>query len=306
MRDHLLNNVPPEIIRTLAKKCPGHSVKKLYEDKATLVDELMRVCDGETIEILCNEFLTTEHLTTWFFAPKDSFSREYVTKRMSQRVTDSERRGISPREVGIEPELYRVEEKGDILVFHYVAKDQNQSLALSFGEKTKIPILNYYSAIIHFSEPNIMVFGPYAASKAQAVVNQLDSKLELEKEWTPMRPDRGLSRDFYNKLKDKLGANLVETKRQDPRGHYRTVALQSKHKEPDLEKLSDFRNRYLHAESYYDVLEFACKNALGLAEVVSVKFGHPFGRYTFKSGTPLSGIIYFEKHVKEIATGNHG
>jgi hypothetical protein len=306
MRNHLLRNVPPETIRALAKTCQGYSLKKLHEDKEALVDELIRVCDRKKIEVLCDEFFTAEHLTTWFFTPEHSFSKEYLSKHVSQLVTDSERKGLSPEQVGVEPELYRVEEKSDLLVFHYVARDQNQNLALSFGEKTKTPTLSYYSAIVHFSEPCILVFGPYAASKAQAVVNQLDSKLELKQTWTPIKPDRGLARDFYKKLKAKLGANLVETKRQDPKGNYRTVALQSKHKEPDLEKVVDFQNRYLHAESYYDVLEFSCKNALGLPEVVHVKFGHPFGRFTFRAGTPLSGIIYVEKYVKEIATGNHG
>jgi hypothetical protein len=306
MRDQLLKNVPPEAIRALAKTCQGHSVKKLFEDKETLVDELIRVCEHKKIEILCDEYLTTEHLTTWFFTPEHSFSEETFSKHVRTRVTADERKGLSPKEVGTEPELYRVEEKSDLLIFHYVARDQNQNIALSFGEKTKMPTLSYYSAVIHFSEPSMLVFGPYAASKAEAVVKHLDSKLELNQVWIPIKPERGLSRDFYKKIKAKLGANLVETKRQDPKGHYRTVALQSKNKEPDLEKVSDFQNRYLHAESYYDVLEFRYKNALGLPEVVHAKFGHPFGRFTFKGGTPLSGIILFEEHVKEIATGKHG
>lgn len=306
MRTQLLNNVPPETLRALAKTCQGYSLKKLHEDKDALVDELIRVCDRKKIELLCDEFLTSEHLTTWFFTPEHSFSKEYLFKHVKQRVADSERKGLSPEQVGVEPELYRVDEKSDLLVFHYVARDQNQNLALSFGEKTKTPTLSYYLAIVHFSEPCILVFGPYAASKAQAVVNQLDSKLDLKQAWKAIKPERGLSSDFYKKLKAKLGANLVETKRQDPKGHYRTVALQSKHKEPDLEKVGDFQNRYLHAESYYDVLEFSCKNALGLPEVVHVKFGHPFGRFTFRAGTPLSGIIHFEEYAKEIATGNHG
>jgi hypothetical protein len=306
MRHHLLNNVPPESIRALAKMCDGYSLKKLHEDKEALVDELIRICDSKKIEILCNEFLTTEHLTTWFFIPQHSFSKQHFTERVGKHVTNSERNGLHPAKVGAEPQLYRVEEKSGLFVFNYVARDQSQNLALSFGEKTNTPTLSYYSAIIHFSEPSILVFGPYAASKAQAVVNHLDSKLELHQAWTPIKPERGLSRDFYKQLKAKLGANLVETKRQDPKGHYRTVALQSKHKEPDLEKVGDFQQRYLHAESYYDVLGFSSKNALGLPEVVHVKFGHPFGRFTFRAGTPLSGVMSFEKYVKEIASGKHG
>lgn len=299
-RDFLLNHVPAEIMRDLAKTKPQHSVKKLYENKETLVEEVSRLCDSKTIQALCDEFPVTDNLAVWFFTPRKGFDKKHLTSKVKTQISAALRDGITPSDVGDQPELYRVEEKTDLFIFRYVAKDQAQNLALSFGAKTRIAILNYYSALVHFSEPYVLLFGPYATGKAEAVVNEMNSKLDLNEEWSLTRPERGMSRDLYNKIKKRLHANLVETKRHDPKGNYQTVALQSKHRQPDLEKVSDFQGKYLHADSYYDILEYTCTNALGLSESVHVKFGHPFGRFTFRTGTTLSAIIYFESNLKVI------
>jgi len=92
----------------------------------------------------------------------------------------------------------------------------------------------------------------------------------------------------------------VETKRHDPSGNYKTITLQSRAKYPDLETVPDFRKSYLDADSMYDVLEFTCTNALGVSETVDVRFGYPFGRFSFRAATSLSAITYFEQKIRAL------
>jgi hypothetical protein len=100
---------------------------------------------------------------------------------------------------------------------------------------------------------------------------------------------------LYNSLKTKLKAYLIDTKRLDPSGDYKTVALESRQRQPDLEQVSNFRKQYLEADSLYDVLQFSLSNPVGINETTHVKMGRPFGRFTFAARTSLAAIYHFEK-----------
>jgi hypothetical protein len=296
----LLSHVPPEFLRELAKTKSGFSLKKLYEDQETLVDEVFRLFDSKTIQVVCDEFPGPENYATWFFRPLPTVARSEIATKVKSNLTRPLFEGITPRDVGEVPTLYRVEETASTMIFRFVASDQTQRLQLSFGEKTAVPIFNYYSAIFHFSELSVLIFGPYANAKATSVIQKLDSELGLKLNWALLKPERGKSRQFFDAIKHNLAAHLVETKRHDPAGNYKTVALEAREKHPDLERVADFRKVYFNADAYYDVLQYSCTNALGLKETTRVKFGHPFGRFIFRMGTSLSAILHFQKNVLQI------
>lgn len=202
--------------------------------------------------------------------------------------------------LGEEPQLHKAEELSNAVVFRYAARDTKQNLPTSFGGKEPIWLVNYYSVVLHYSDVRALVCGTYAAGKARRVLDQMDSWLGLTGKWFLLKPGRGKSRDFYNKIKRELNAYLIETKRHDPAGNYKTVALQARDRNPNLEQVANFRRDYLHADSYYDVLEYKCKNRLGLQETTWVKFGQPFGRFTFKSETSMSAMHFFGEKLSEV------
>jgi hypothetical protein len=297
----LLSAVPPEVLRKILKKNSKHDPKSLTKDRETLVDEFLRVSDQSTVKTLCEEYAITETLTAWLFIGPDDLSKQSFEKHVRENISSAERAGLRPEDVGETPQLHRAETRTEFDLFYYVAKDQNQKVSVAFGETTKIPILNYYVAVVHFSSPHIIVFGPHTSTKAEAVVQQLAAKLHLDQAWEILKPERGDTRNFYKKVKDSLGAILVETKREDPKGDYQTVALQARRKQyPDLEQVPGFIKRYLKAGSYFDILEYEFTTALGFTETTNVKFGKPLGKFVFRADTPLSGIIHFEKHVRQI------
>ena len=155
--------------------------------------------------------------------------------------------------------------------------------------------MNEYVAVIHFSEPKLLVLGPYATEKANAVASQVGTTLQLDVEFECLKPKRGGGRDMYQALKSELRAYLIDTKRLDPSGDYQTVALEARPKYPDLEQVTHFRKQYLAADSLYDVLQFTVSNPLGIPETTHVKMGRPFGRFTFAARTSLAAIYHFEK-----------
>ncbi len=296
---HILDHAPVEVLRELAKKQTGHKIGKLYQDEETLVDEVFRLCDSKTIQILHEEFPGVENHIGWFFRSERQIDRSQVEAAFKDTATSALLQGISPQ-LRDKPELYKVEKLSKAFLLRFAASDSTQTLPLSFGERTTVHLVNYYSAFLHYSEVHAVVFGPYASGKAVSVIRTLESALMLPEAWHLMKPARGASRDFYTKIKGKLGARLIETRRHDPSGDYKTITLQARDGKPDLEDVPHFRRHYLHADSYYDVLQYRCTNALGVSETSHVKFGRPFGRFAFRAGTSVSAMVHFEANVREL------
>lgn len=294
----IFQNVPSDMLIELAKKQPGHSVAKLYEDQESRVDEIFRVCDPETIRTLYEEFPGPYNLVTWFYRPASSLTKAQVEAALRKSVTEDMLNGIQPK-VGEEPQLYKVERSSSSAFFRYVAADREQNLPLSFGDSETVKLLSYYEAVLHFSEVAALVFGPSSLRRADRVIGEMDSFLGVSGMWTLLRPEKGES-SFYHAIKKKVGGFLIETKRHDPTGNYKTIALQARDKQPDLEQVPNFKKYYFDADSYYDVLQYTCKNKLGLSETVYVKFGSPFGRFTFGPGISQSAILYFQGKVGEL------
>lgn len=302
LRKRILENVSTEILIELAKQQEGHKASEFYKDKETLVDEVFRLCSAKTLEILSEEFPGPSNFTAWLYRPASSLTSSQVSVSLSRTVNDELRNGLKPT-LSEEPVLFRVEGSSHTAVFRFVAADQEQNLRISFGEKETVRLLSYYDGILHFSDVVAVVFGPFASRKADQIVQEVDSFLGLNGQWSQAKPNRGESREFYRRIKKTLKALLIETKRHDPAGNYKTVALEARNRHPDLEQVPDFKKHYFDADSYYDVLQFTFKNKLGLLEVTHVKFGRPMGRFTFKQGTSLSAILYFESKVRELLRG---
>jgi hypothetical protein len=291
----ILQNVPREVLTQVAS-ARAHKPEALTKDKETLVTEVFRICSNHVLDTLFSEYPGPSAFSAWFFGPADDGLTTATVKRAFQSV---QRKAVSA--LNEEPQLYDFEDGQNGRVFRFAAKDSAQNLRTDFGESERIEIVNYYTVVIHFSTPKFVVFGPYAKGKAVAVMNAVDSVLSIGgNQWSLLAPPRGGGREFYNKVKKALKAFLIETKRHDPSGNYKTIAWQAREKYPDLEDVPDFKNKYLHADSMYDVLEFNCKNSLSLAETTHVKFGYPFGRFNFKAQTSLSAMIYFEDTIRGI------
>jgi hypothetical protein len=104
----LSRNVPPEILRALAKRSPGYSAQKAYGSQETLVEEIFRLLDQTTIETLCNEFPGSESFATWFFDSTDALSKSDFSRKLNSMDTALLRRGPSP-DIEAEPQLYKME-----------------------------------------------------------------------------------------------------------------------------------------------------------------------------------------------------
>jgi len=298
----ILEGVPSDLLIALAKKCPGHSVEKLYQDQEARVDEVFRVCDSETIAKLYEEFPGPFNYVAWLFASEGTLSKSDVTSAIKKVVGDDLLTGIKPK-VEEKPKIYKVETSTSGTMFRCVAGDREEHLPVSFMENESIKVLSYYDAALHFSKYEAVVFGPYSATKAEKVLQEVDSFLGISSGWTLLKPRTGKSREFYKALKKKIDGILVETKRHDPTGDYRTITLEARDKHPDLEEVPNFKKYYLDADSDFDVLEFRCKNSLGTTESVRVKFGRPHGRFTFGPNPSQSAIRYFQSKVSELLRG---
>jgi len=303
-RDHrwqrVLENVPRDLLVDLAKKRPNHRIERLYKDSETLVDEVFRVCRSSTIQTLYEEFPGPEYFAVWFYVTEERLSKSMIEAAWKRKASTALLEGIVPANLAEEPQLHKVEELTRALVFRYAARDSKQNLAVSFGEKEPIWLVSNYSAILHYSDVRALICGSYAARKAKKVLDHLDSWLSLDRKWILLKPRPRQSRDFYNKIKRKLGAYLIRTERHDPAGNYKTVTLRARDRSPDLERVRHFQLHFLNADSYYDVLEYKCKNRLGLQETTWVKFGQPFGRFTFKAETSMSAMHYFGEKLSEV------
>lgn len=288
-------NVPAELLRDLAKSTVGHRVAELYKDKEALVDEVFRVCSAQTFTNLGEEFPGPVNFSVWFYhSDVDARSMGSSLNRLDGNL----RQGIKPTLDAV-PRIYRVEEFSGKTVFRLAAKDTAQQLSTGFDEKTTVELVNYYAAVLEETGSfTLLVFGPYAKQKANAVSETLATNLGMPESWQLLTPKRGESRQFYEKLKATLKAFLIETKRHDPTGNYETIALESKHGKPDLEDVPNFQKNYSQADSYYDVLQYTCTNRFGLKETTHVKFGYPHGRFSFRADTSLSAVKHFESKVR--------
>ena len=226
-------------------------------------------------------------------------NQERSQQGLDKSASDELLKGIKPK-IEEKPTIYKVETSASGALFRLVAGDREQNLPVSFGESESIRVLSYYDAVLHFSDTQAIVFGPYSARRADRVLSELDSFLGISGQWKLLKSGTGKSREFYSGLKKKIGGLLVETKRHDPTGDYRTITLEARDKYPDLEDVPNFKKYYLEADSYFDVLEYRCKNALGFGETVNVKFGHPFGRFTFGPNPSVSAIRHFQSKVCEL------
>jgi len=295
----IAGNIPPEALRALAKKHPGHAPEKLFKDIETLVDEVHRVCPPRILTALHEEYCDKENFVCWFFLPEGRNLKELL-RCQKEKATKALLAGISPEFAGEKPTLYQIQRLGKTSLFRYAARDGHAYLRVSFRDKRHVPYVNQYLVILHPENETLIVCGPTAAYKAVNLVDELSSFCRVDVDWSPCKPGRGKSREFYTALKRELRAYLVETKRDDPSGKYRTLTLESHPGKRDLERVDDFREKYLHADSYYDVLEFRHRNRLGLIETTNVKFGRIYGKFQFKAGTSLSTMRYFVRAVNEI------
>jgi hypothetical protein len=299
-RDHrwqsIFENVPSDLLSNLAKTRKGYKLENLTKGQEALVDEVFRVCDSKTLDLLYAQFSGLDG-PVWYYVPKSHITKRAAMDAMRKNTYPSlPQDGVEP-DIGPKPLLYRVEERTDAVLFHFAAKDTVQNIRTGFEKRTTIEVMNLYTAVLHFSDPRLVVVGPYTAEKANAVVAEFQENIKPEVAWECVKAKRGLRRAFYDALKAALKANLIDTKRHDPSGDYETVALESRMKHPDLENVPSFRKQYLDADSIYDVLEFRFANPIGLEEKTHVKFGSPAGRFSFRARTSLAAIYHFETLV---------
>jgi len=297
-KDHrwqsVFDNVPSEFLMRLAVAQKGHKPEKLTKGQEDLVDEIFRVCHEKIVQELYQQFPGIEG-PAWFYSDEGKlFDEAHVRRGIKENIDDEFKEGIEPT-VKKEPTLYRVDERANTVLFHYAAQDSAQNVRTGLGKRTRVPVVNEYTAVIHFSDPKLLIFGPYTTERANAVASEVGTTLELDVEFECLKPKRGEGRSMYQSLKSKLKAYLIDTKRLDPSGDYATVALEARPKYPDLEQVPNFRKQYLEADSLYDVLQFTVSNPVGIPETTHVKMGRPFGRFTFAARTSLAAIYHFEK-----------
>jgi hypothetical protein len=290
----IFENVPSEFLTKLALAQEGYKPENLTKGQEDLVNEVFRVCDEQTIQELYEQFPGIEG-AVWFYSQDNKFFDEsHVRTSIKDNIDEDLEAGTEP-EIQKEPTLYRVDQRERTVLFHFAARDSAQNIRTGLGQRTRVEVVNEYVAVIHFSDPKLLIFGPYTSDRANAVASRIGPTLELDVEFECLKPKRGEGRDLYQALKSKLKAYLIDTKRLDPSGDYKTVALESREKHPDLEQVPNFRKQYLEADSLYDVLQFSISNPVGVPETTHVKMGRPFGRFTFAPRTSLAAIFHFEK-----------
>lgn len=291
--------VPPEVLRELIKEQKGYDPAALAKDQDTLVAELFRVCKGDAIHHLYEDYcllmdtaIRCETVTTRIEASKTLDLIEAKLKKPSRESSHAQ-------VLTDDPLLYDYARGDNFALFRYAAKDGRIMLWVSTDQTEEQRFVNRYEVVLHFSKaPLLFVSGAAAAEKAQRVYSQfrLDCHAFLSLNSVPLAQPRGKARLFYLSLKKILAAKLIKTKRDDLRGNYKTITLEARHKKPDLEEVSDFKAHYKNADSHYDVLQFEHANSLGIMETTHVKFGRPHGLFTFRPATSLTTIHYcFEK-----------
>jgi hypothetical protein len=297
-KDHrwqaIFDNVPSEFLTKLAGAQKGYKPENLTKGQEELVNEIFRVCNEEIIQELYEQFPGLEG-PVWFYEHDSKvFDESHVKRSIKENVDEDLQAGIKP-EIQKEPTLYRCDMRGDTVMFHFAARDSAQNVRTGLDQTTRMEVVNEYVAVIHFSDPKLLIFGPYTAERTNAVASKIGTVLELDVDFACLKPKRGEGRSLYQALKSRLKAYLIDTKRLDPTGDYKTVALESRDRHPDLEEVPNFRKHYLEADSLYDVLEFTVSNPIGISERTHVKMGRPWGRFAFAPRTSLAAIYHFEK-----------
>ncbi len=299
-RDHrwqsIFDNVPSDFLLRLATTRKGYKPENLTKGQEVLVDEIFRICDTKILDLLYAQFTGLEG-PVWYYTPSSSVTRKSIMDSVKVVNLNSILQDGQTPDIGHKPELYGIEERPDAILFHFAAKDSVQNIRTGLRERTTVEVLNLYTSVLHFSDPRLVLIGPYTAEKANAVTAELQESLQLSVAWELVKAKRGERRSFYDSVKAALKANLIETKRHDPSGDYETVALEARSKHPDLEKVPAFRKQYLDADSVYDVLEFVFANPVGIDETTHAKFGSPFGRFSFRARTSLAAVYHFEQIV---------
>jgi hypothetical protein len=292
----VLENVPLDFLANLAKAHRGHKLENLTKGHESLVNEIFRLYDGAQIDLLLEQFPGVDG-PIWFYRSEEKLTPEVARSRLntilSTPVTKS-------RLLDRTPSLFNVDVRGNGFFFRYAARDRVQNLSVGLNERERIETVNYYTALLHFSDPKLIVVGPYTSERAKAVSAQWQSDVLLGIEWVCLKPNRGEGKDFYHKLKASLKADLIDTRRHDPAGDYETVAMESRPGKPDLETVGNFKKAYFDAEFVYNVLRFSVPNPIGIIEQTHVKFGRPFGRFSFKSRTSVAAFKHFEKVLNDV------
>jgi len=295
----ILRQVPDNILINLAKRVPGHSLPKLLEDQDARIEEFLRVCDKNVVDKVIAEYPGPSNLTAWLFTANNEISEAKFESALKSHVAEDLLSGIKLK--GTEdPKVFRVDILGSSTIFRCAALDREANVPAGFLEIESVPLFSYYDAVLHFSQFEAIVFGPYSGYRAVKVLNELDNFLGINSDWQLLKPGIGKSREFYTAIKAKTSGNLAETKRDDPAGDYRAVTFEARDKYPDIEQVPGFKKGYFAADSLFDVLEFTYKNSLNFTEQVRVKFGRPHGRFIFGPNPSLSAIRYFQSKVREL------
>lgn len=295
----ILRQVPDHVFINLAKKVPGHSLPKLLQDPDARIEEFLRVCDKSVVEKVIAEYPGPSNFTAWLFTSNNETSEVKFESALKSHVTSNLLNGIKLQ--GAEdPKVFRVDILGSFTMFRCAALDREANVPAGFLEIESVPLFSYYDVVLHFSQLEAIVFGPFSGYRAAKSLNEVDNLLGINSDWQLLKPGIGKSRELYSALKAKISGNLAETKRDDPAGDYRAVTFEARDKFPDIEQVPGFKKSYFAADSLFDVLEFSCKNSLNLTERVRVKFGRPHGRFTFGPNPSLSAIRYFQSKVREL------
>jgi len=287
----VFDNVPPDFLMELVKIQKHYKLENLTKGRESLVDEVFRVCDKKTLDSLSEQFIGLEG-PVWYYRPKADLTKDELLRSVRANVTSALSDGLQPS-LGQKPTLYKVEHRGSTYLFRFAAKDQVKQIRVGFTESATIEGVSFYTSVLHFSNPQLVIVGPFTSEKANAVASEFQESLKSDVAWECAKPKRGKRRSFYSAMKSALRANLADTRRHDPMGDYETIAMEARSKQPDIEKVPSF-HKYVDAESIYDVLEFKFMNPVGIPEKTHVKFGSPFGRFSFRTRTSLAAIRHFE------------
>lgn len=306
IRQDIAECVAPEILRDIIKRQKGHKASNLYKDDETLMDELFRVCPDSLILQIFEQFCLLKDLNLWFHGISEKLSLDKSWTGLKENLKESLFEGITPKNTDETPVLFHVVKAAEMIVFRYAARDGRIVIPIALGRTEEQRYVNQYEVVMHFSAgPYLIVAGALSKTKSFSVLEQFtqDVTFFLPLGSEPVHQPRGKSKQFYWRFKRALSARLIKTKRDDLQGNYKTITLEARHAKPDLDEVRDFIRRYRDANSYYDVLEFTQTNKVGARETTNVKFGHPYGRFTFRKGTSLALIDHAFNKVSDALSG---
>jgi len=163
----IFDNVPSEFLTNLAKSRKGHKLENLTKGQEVLVDEVFRVCDSKMLTSLYEQFVGLNG-PVWYYAPESRITRKAVSDAVHQNV-EARLANVGTAITGRTPQLYRVDSQTDSILFQFSAVYGVQNIRTGLSEHTKVEVLNEYTSIVHFSDPRMIVVGPYTSEKAASV-----------------------------------------------------------------------------------------------------------------------------------------